>query len=81
MPTEDDLAEMLAAQAGQPSECGLCQLMEQMTPEHLEALERGLGDRRVNTTGILAWLAKRGYVMDRKAPNKVVSNHRQRHRA
>ena len=47
-----------------------------MTPEHAERFQASFGWEGVNTTGQLAWLAKRGYEIDVKAPTKALLYHK-----
>lgn len=73
---DEDLEYMRARSGVNRSDCGACQLEEQMTPEHREAFRAGLKTRGVNTTGVIAWLESKGYHLDRKAKPKVLINHR-----
>ena len=77
----DDLAEMLAAQGPSNSQCAVCALLLRMTPEHRESLEAAFDDDRIRTSGIIVWLTKRGYSLDRKVPQKVLLTHKKNHRA
>ena len=76
---DDDLDFMRAQSGRNRSDCGACQMEEMMTPEHRAAFRAGLKTRGVNTTGILAWLASKGYDLKRQAPRKVLINHRENH--
>lgn len=78
---DDDIAEMLAASpTGGNVKCAVCRLLEEMTPEHRTAFDKGLDHPRINTTGILAWMKARGYVLDLVAPQKSLLTHKAHHR-
>lgn len=78
---DEDITEMLAASpTGGRLQCAVCRLLEDMTPEHRAAFEQGLDHPRINTTGILAWMKKRGYELDLVAPQKALLTHKAHHR-
>ena len=47
-----------------------------MTPEDLATFRKAYETRGINTTGMLWWLEEKGYKLDRRAPAKVLLNHR-----
>jgi hypothetical protein len=78
---DEDIAEMLAASAGGSTrECSVCRLLNEMTPEHRATFELALDTPGINTTGILAWMAKRGYKLNLIAPAKRILEHKAQHR-
>lgn len=77
----DDIAEMRAAsRLGGSRLCSVCRVLEEMTPEHRAVFEQALDTPGINTTGILAWMEKRGYKLDLVAPAKRLLEHKAQHR-
>ena len=78
---DDDIQEMLdSSPRGGSQGCATCRLVEQMTPEHRASLDKAFDTVGINTTGILAWMKKHGYVYDIQAPRKSLLEHKARHR-
>ncbi len=73
----DDLEEMLAGSRFIGKPCSFCVLAESMTPEHLDAFQRGLDHEDVTSTGILRWLVAKGYKLpDVKDPSQALRRHK-----
>jgi len=72
----DELARMRTHSGPSQSRCGACELEADMTPEDLATFRKAYETRGINTTGMLWWLEEKGYKLDRRAPAKVLLNHR-----